>query len=161
MRDNLLFSGIPEEEEEDCEETVKEFIRTDMRVRKEIDFERVHRIGKYPTNPNSRPRTIVAKFSRFKDRELVRRQAPKTLKGTGFYVQEQFPVEVEQRRKSLFPVMRDARRRHRKVKLVRDRLYIDGVEYVHPEGHDDFIPRQNAGSPPVRQDRKRARTGST
>ena len=74
---------------------------------------------------------------------------------------EQFPAEVEQRRKSLFPVMRDARRRHKKVKLVRDRLYIDGVEYVPPEGHDVLTTRQNAGSPPVRQDRKRARVGSS
>jgi hypothetical protein len=93
----------------------------------------------------------VAKFSHFKDRELVRRQAPKTLKGTGFYVQEQFPVEVEQWRKSLFPVMRDARQQHKKVKLVRGRLYIDGVEYIpelqllgRPRDHHLKIKIENA-----------------
>lgn len=160
MRDNLLFCGIPEEEAEDCEETVRRFMCDKMRVRKDINFERVHRIGRKPSSPNARPRNIVAKFSHFKDRELVRKQAPKTLKGTNFYVQEQFPVEIDQRRRALFPVMREARRRNQRVRLMRDRLFIDGIEYTPSEGRDQPA-HQPTVSPSHRQDRKRPRVGSS
>ncbi|KAK3100391.1 hypothetical protein FSP39_019214 [Pinctada imbricata] len=96
-----------------------------MGVRKEISFERVHRIGRKPdsNDANSRPRPIVAKLSNFKDREIVRKQASVTLRGTDFRVQEQFPPEIEERRKTLYPVMRDARRKKDKVRLVKDILY--------------------------------------
>ena len=163
MRDNLLFIGIPEEEEEDCEELLTNFVHDKMRVRKDIEFERVHRIGRKPHNTNARPRNIVAKFSRFKDRELVRRQAPLTLKGSNFYVQEQFPPEVEQRRKSLYPVMREARRRKDRVKLVRDRLFINGIEYFvePPEGSDHEPAHRTPVSPAYGQTRKRPRVGSS
>ena len=47
MRENLIFSGIPESqlgrsEYEDCESLIKCFIREQMRVTKEIEFDRVH-----------------------------------------------------------------------------------------------------------------------
>jgi hypothetical protein len=50
MRGNL-FSGVIEEENEDCEETVKEFMWINMRVRREIKFERVHHMGRYRSSP--------------------------------------------------------------------------------------------------------------
>lgn len=122
MRDNLLFCGIPEEAE-DCGKTMRKFMCDKMRVRKEINFKRVHRIGQKSTNQKARPRNIVAKFTHYKDRELVRKQAPKMLKGTTYCVQEQFPVETDQRRRALFPVMRGARRRNQRVRLIRDSLF--------------------------------------
>lgn len=45
MRDNLFFCGILEEEVEDCEEMVKRFMCYKMCVWKDINFERVYRIG--------------------------------------------------------------------------------------------------------------------
>ncbi len=63
MRDNLVFSGIPESAEEDPEATVKNFIKTYLKLPEDtvenICFERVHRMGaKKPGAP--RPRPIVA-----------------------------------------------------------------------------------------------------
>ena len=90
-----------------------------MKSRKDVKFERVHRIGRRATvNGSQRPRPIVAKFSTYKDRELVRRQAPKTLKGTDYWIQEQFPPEIEQRRKVLYPIMKEERRKNNKVRMV-------------------------------------------
>ncbi len=74
MRDNLVFSGIPESAEEDPEATVKNFIKTYLKLPEDtvenICFERVHRMGaKKPGAP--RPRPIVAKFGYFKQKEQV------------------------------------------------------------------------------------------
>ena len=172
MRDNLLFFGIEEGEEEDCEFVLRTFLSRRMKVRKAISFERVHRVGRKQENQQrpsqenqqrpsqenqqrpsqenqqrpsqenqqrpsqenkQRPRPIVAKFTYFQDRELVRRQAPITLKGSDYWVQEQFPPEVEQRRKALYPIMREERKKKNKVALVKDKLFINGVEYKPPE----------------------------
>ncbi|XP_025761635.1 uncharacterized protein LOC112846383 [Oreochromis niloticus] len=49
MRDNLVFSGIPEAAGEDVETTVKNFIKTHLKLPedmvKNIVFDRVHRLG--------------------------------------------------------------------------------------------------------------------
>ena len=152
-----MFFGI-KEEDEDCEEVISDFVHRKMKINRDIKFERVHRVGRKNANRDSRrPRPIVAKFSTYKDRELVRKQAPKTLKGSNFWVQEQFPPEIEQRRKALYPVMKEERKKNNKVNLVKDRLFINGSEYV-PQ--TDITYADVAGGTrrtPSQQDRKRPR----
>lgn len=80
----------------------------------------------------TKQRKIVANFLFFRDRKLVCFQAPKKLKGSNIWVNEQFPPEIEEKRKTLYPVMRTARKNGHRVKLVRDSLYIDGRPYVPP-----------------------------
>ena len=58
MRDNLIFNGIAETKDEITENVVKLFIKTEMNIKKEINFERVHRMGK---KFEGRHRPIVAK----------------------------------------------------------------------------------------------------
>lgn len=191
MRQNLLFHGIKEENQENCELLVKTFIRDVMKIEDDIEFDRVHRIGRKPsysevarhdhtaasdgtdgassTGGKSRPRCIVARFNSFKHRELVRKQAPKTLKGTVYSVFEQFPAEIEMRRKLLYPKARAARAKGDRVRLVKDRLFINNVEYFPPHYNDDassretdhdYDPRFDRQSPSL-QNRKRARVNST
>ena len=135
MRENLVFSGIPEselgrDEYEDCESLIRTVIREDMQIMRLIEFDRVHRLGRYKRG-QTYPRPIVAKFTYYKDKEFVRHAAPKTLIGTNISVNEQFPSEIEQRRKVLYPVAKNARRnRDNKVRLVRDKLFINGQQYT-------------------------------
>ena len=96
MRDNLIFTKIPEAEGESNEQTeaaLRKFMTEKLGMSKEriklIGFERVHRMG----DKRHRPRNVIAKFSRYKDREEVRKNA-KSLKGTEHYVFQQFPPEV-------------------------------------------------------------------
>lgn len=132
MQDNLIFTNIPESHEENTETVLTEFLDNKLHIRN-ISFERVHRIRiKNPASqrgPNIRP--IVAKFTFFKDRERVRKSG-KLLKGTNFGIQEQFPYEIEQRRKSLYPALRAARRNRQRATLVKDKLYVDGQEVSVP-----------------------------
>ena len=65
-----------------------------MRVTKEIEFDRVHRIGRFRQDQRY-PRPIVAKFTYYKDKKIVREAAPRTLLGTNYSVNEQFPAEIE------------------------------------------------------------------
>lgn len=85
LRGNLIFTGIGEiqlgegEGFEDVEQTLCHFLQTEMGIENRISFHRVHRLGAYKAQqPAARP--IIAKFERFKDRELVRAAAPRTLK---------------------------------------------------------------------------------
>lgn len=135
MRDNLIFTGIEESEisEGDFEDTEKvlcNFLENEMCIEKKIPFHRFHRIGKFSLEYDT-PRPIVAKFERYKDREEIRLAAPRTLKGKHFGVREQFPKIVEDKRKTLYPIAKEARSdKQNKVRLVRDRLFINNTEVV-------------------------------
>jgi hypothetical protein len=48
------------------------------------------------------------------------------LKGSNIWVNEQFPPEIEEKRRKLYPALRKARKNKKRVKLVVDRLYIEG-----------------------------------
>lgn len=129
MRSNLLFAGIeeaPNEVPEQTEQTLRNFMETHLKMAKqevdEIGFDRVHRIGQ---RVSGKSRSIVAKFTVFKDRETVRRLRVK-LNDTQFYINEQFPREIVEKRKLLFPKLKAAKRENKKAWIVYDKLYIDG-----------------------------------
>ena len=67
MQDNLVFTGFPEERDEDKVAVIQDLIQRKYKPDYHISFERVHRIGK-ANEFNERPRNIVAKFSYFKER---------------------------------------------------------------------------------------------
>ena len=128
-RNNIVVDGIPESPNEkwsDSEEKVRKMIQEKLHLdQSNICLERVHRTGKPRTltedTTNTRPRTIVVKFLRFKDREAVLQRA-KQLKGTNIYLNEDFPEAVRQKRKELLPAMRAARDRGDIAYLRYDKL---------------------------------------
>ena len=65
-----------------------------MCIKDDIPFDRVHRLGSY-RREQSKPRPIIAKFERFKDKEYVKSQAPNTLKEKPYKALEQYPKETE------------------------------------------------------------------
>ena len=130
MRDNLLFTGISELENENTEDVVKLFIKREMKINDDIAFERVHRIGQ---KQRGKHRAIVAKFSSFKEKEEVRKRAPRALKNKSFGVNEQFPKEINDKRKLLYPHYKEAKRQNKKAVLNVDRLFIDGTEFKLPD----------------------------
>lgn len=130
MRDNLLFTNIPEQTKinnegrryEDTEDVLSKFIENRINIT-DVKFERVQPMG--PRRDTPKP--IVAKFSFFKDREAVRRSGFK-LKGTNYGIHEQFPEDVERKRRELYALVRRFRKNNRRTVLVRDRLFVDGRE---------------------------------
>lgn len=86
-RNNLKISGVAER---DCTETweqtaeVVKILFEDKLQLPKINLERVYRMGQHQ---DDNPRTIVAHFSSYADREAVLRNVNK-LKGTGIYISE-------------------------------------------------------------------------
>ena len=125
VRENFIFTGIPETGPDEIpEQSLVTFIEKEMVVEQRICFECLHRFGR---RGYSGPRPIVAKFSNFKNREMVRKTAPTKLQGKTFGVNEQFPKEINDRRKESYPFYKRAKRAGKRISLVYDKLYIDGT----------------------------------
>ncbi|XP_052788391.1 uncharacterized protein LOC128223149 [Mya arenaria] len=134
MRNNLVFFGVPEdntngsEPAEATERKLRLHLQDAFKIAKEtaesIRFERVHRSPGSPIT--GKIRNIIAKFTYFKDREMIRKSW-KQLDGTTFRVFEQFPPDVIQKRRKLVPQLKEARRQNKKAYLAYDTLYIDGT----------------------------------
>ena len=133
MRDNLVFEGLPEKESESCEEVVRDFLVKNMKIGAEaaskVQFDRAHRLG---AKGRDKTRPIVVKMTHFKDKEMIKKQK-KTLSGSNYGVNDQFPSAVMDRRKRLFPLMKKARQEGKKAVVVVDRLYINDRLYTDPE----------------------------
>jgi hypothetical protein len=129
MRSNLVFTNIPEDPTENPDTTenkLRDFMVDKMKIAQDLvnqmSFERVHRMG---PKVDGKIRTIVAKFTLYKEKEFVRKQW-KTLNGTPYFVNEQFPKDIVDKRKQLVPKMKEARRDGKTSWISYDTLYING-----------------------------------
>ena len=99
---------------------------------KNIRFERVHRIPSKTATQNQRPpnrsRTVITRLSHYKDKEFVR-SFYKNLKGTGIGISDDFPREVEDIHKALYPVLKKAKRNQQRAYFNFDKLIIHGRIY--------------------------------
>ena len=164
MQENLLFFGINEAEltnshpedtsgerdqpAENTENILRDFLvhvlKIDRQTEGQIKFDRVHRLGKRKRQRNN-PRPIVAKFENYTDRETVRKAGMdlNSNPDSKMKVREQFPREIEERRKTLYPVMYRMKNQNpnTRVNLVRDKLYVNGNLYI-PENDPEYkLPR--------------------
>ena len=104
-RQNLIFSGIPENENEsdsDCKTTLLSFMRDTLQLDRDVlnglVLQRVHRLGRKrvgmaPNGQAWRPRPIIAAFRDYEARDAVFSNA-KNLKGTHFVIHQDFPSEI-------------------------------------------------------------------
>lgn len=122
MRDNLIFSGIPEPKDpvktpDNPELLIKDFMLTQLKLPKDtvnlITFHRVHRLGK---QQKDKPRPIIAKFEHYKQKEMVKNKG-KELKGTNYGMNDHFPREINERRKILYPILKENRKKKTSAQL--------------------------------------------
>ena len=142
MRDNLLFHGVKEQRDEDPETVVRTFLTEKLQLDgTKMEFMRCHRLGTY--NPNKQ-RPIVTKFLRYTEKELVKKTGYEKLRRTGFGVSDQYPQEINDRRKLLVPVMRKIKEEKghaAKAALIVDTLYSDDFTYTVQNGEVKRAPR--------------------
>jgi hypothetical protein len=127
MKNNLIFSGLHEVREENTEMLLRHFPEKEIGIDYKIEFGNVHRFGK---DPRGR-RPIVAIFLYFYDLQYVLNNAYR-LKGTPYSIHQQFPKEIEDRRKKLDLAQKSAKRAGKKVVMVRDRQFIDNTLHIPP-----------------------------
>lgn len=129
-RANVIIDGIPEAEKENnlvTEEKVLKIFEEKLNLDpKTVGVEQVTRTGKVNITSDGtqgRPRPVIVRFHRTKDRDMVLRNARK-LKGTRIFINEDYPEAVRQRRKELLPKMKEARERGDIAFLRYDKLII-------------------------------------
>ena len=132
-RENLRFCGIQETgEQENTEAVLKVFLEKELNVEnpQHIEFQRVHRVGKKDRNTR-KPRAIIARCLRFKDREELFSHRRSIDSESNFGIGPDLPKQVIDMRKKLIPKMVQARREGKRAAFSRTepyKLFIEGVE---------------------------------
>ena len=129
-RENLIFSGVPEEENERpviILEISLNLIETKLKIShaNQMKIQRCHRLG----SPRKGTRDIIIRFAYFGDRQNVWKERLK-FKGSNIFVKEDFCQEITDRRSKLYPVYKAAKNCKMKVKLVADTLTVEGKRYT-------------------------------
>ena len=100
-RNTLRIDSLIENTNEtwdDCEKKLQEALQYKLSIQDDIEFDRYHCMGK---RRESRPRTIICRCVRFKDKQKILQNAKK-LKNTGIYIYEDFCKDTMELRKSLW-----------------------------------------------------------
>ncbi|CAC5413301.1 unnamed protein product [Mytilus coruscus] len=126
------------EESEETGEILKQFMTKELILSNPNEFVRAHRFGR----EDKKPRPIVCRFKTFNDRELVRKNA-NVHNGTNYGISEQFPKEVNDRRKVLWPYFKEAKEQHKKAHFKREKLYIDGKDFIPDDRNNHNMQTDN------------------
>ena len=132
-RGNLRVFEIKEEAdtEEDGREVLVGFLKTELGMENadQIEFQRVHRVGKRVSS-SGKPRQIIVRFFKYPQREEIMSNAGK-LKGKIFGISLDLPSEILKRRKKKMKQFKQAKKDGETTYFSRaepDKLFIDGVE---------------------------------
>ena len=134
-RENLVFRGF-EDSNLPCDQIVRNIIGK-MNItglnHTEVQFVRCHYLDRSKLQ-------IIVRFLSFSDRELIwrHRRFLKT-NAANVYVSEDYPAEIERRRKELYPIAAAANKIddfRRKVKITGDRLIVNNQSYNHTTLHN-------------------------
>ena len=113
-RNNISAKSIEEDENETWENTenkLRSFLYDELEITDELYIERAHHVRRRKDvkfNSNNTPRTIVAKFLDYKEKEEVMRRRYK-LKDTTYSVREDFSKETVEIRKKLWDQVKKLR----------------------------------------------------
>ena len=127
-RCNLRIDGVIENEHESWEETegkVQKIFKEKLQLTNNIEIERAHRMSQRP-NPSRqdeepRPRTIILKLLRYKDKELILKNGKK-LTNSGIFINEDFSDETNYIRVGLKHKMKLEREKGKYCVIRYDRL---------------------------------------
>ena len=123
-RSNLWLDGVPEvpnETWEKTEEVVKGITQEKLQLDStNIEIERAHHTGR---KVSGKPRQIVAKFLRYKDKDILLKSTRRQ-KGTGIYINEDFSNRTMQRCRDQYDEMMSARRSWKLAYFKVDKLII-------------------------------------
>ena len=139
MKNSLIIDGISESmvegsnrpREEHIHETerkVKFFMKDNLLIPQEsiekIGLDKCIRLGKFDS---SKTRKILVNFISTKGKAIIYSNVAK-LANTHYSVSDHYPPEIVERRKSLYPVMKQAREDGKAAKMVGDKLFINDMK---------------------------------
>ncbi len=134
-RENLVFHGIEEAAAWESFNVLKDKVcnqilhKLNIPNYERIKFDRIHRLGQKREN-QTRPRPIIAKFTYYSDKEAVL-YGNHHLRGTQYYISEDYPKEIQDERRRLYPYFKAAQKVYDKkqVKLRVNKLIIPAGKF--------------------------------
>ena len=139
----MKFFGIKERENEtnnDTELTLREFMCMRLKIlpvdEENIHFDRVHIITSRRCQSNGRSlqwRPIIVRLTDFQDKFFIKSYVKILPRGTGFGVSDDFPKEVDEVRKVLYPILKEAKHEKKAAYFNVEKLIINGALYCGKE----------------------------
>ena len=144
LQNNLIFKGIPEiewEKETQSKKKVYEELskltdgdtdQAKLKTAKKMSIRMCKRIGRYSKD---RSRPLSVEFLCKEDVEFI--LTKKTNLRAGIYVDREYPIEIEKKRKLLRPILTAAKKQkkfRKRCKMVNDVLVIKGKKYGITKG---------------------------
>lgn len=129
MRDNIIFYNLPERDPEDPVATILQFLTNEMNLGSVIavnNIYRCHRMGRRHAQ-SKYPRAIICHLDP-KSCDIIMKNAHK-LKGKPYRLSIQVPREVEEKRKHLLPIFKEAKAKNEKPYWVQDVLRVGDKEH--------------------------------
>ncbi len=150
-KENLVFDGIEEKEEENTWECLASILEQKLGIKdaKSIRIQWCHRLGRKSKDTvtpkkqsvstretSARPRQVIVRFLCFQDRMKVW-SSRRLLKGTNIFINEDFPKAIQTARRVLTPHLKVALSKDKTAFIRMDKPVIKGRAYdVH------HIPRE-------------------
>ena len=124
---NLIFTGVSEAPQENLGVWFNNLCEDVLNLNDTVELNEITRLGKknHDDTITTRKRPILVKLAYMKDKQKLMR-AKRNLKDTGIYLNEDFPIEIQQARRKLFPVAKECRRHDYKAYIDKDKLSIHG-----------------------------------
>lgn len=139
-RNNVHFSGIPEDPKETWNQTenkVNAILEKQMGIASSFAIERAHRVG--PLKPSAqKPRGVVVKFASYKGREQVLRNGRK-LKGSNIYVRDDVSERVIARRNMQMKEYNEAKQQGKIAYFTLDRLIVKNRPNFQPTAYSEAV----------------------
>lgn len=137
-RNNLIIGGIAEMKNENCYDTIAMFLKNELGIDPCPPTPRVHRLGRYNRDST---RAVIVNFLDTRDTEYVISQAKK-LKGTKYNINRDYPQEIANARRVLWPEYKKLRENYpdSKVGLAYPaKIILDGKVYADMFPHWNLI----------------------
>eukprot|EP00112_Aurelia_sp_Birch-Aquarium-sp1_P024466 Seg776.4 transcript_id=Seg776.4/GoldUCD/mRNA.D3Y31 product="LINE-1 type transposase domain-containing protein 1" pseudo=true protein_id=Seg776.4/GoldUCD/D3Y31 len=130
-RSNVRIAGISEDKDtekswDDTEKVVKKIVKEKLNITEDLEIERCHRVNRRnksyrKPNQEDQPRPIVAKFSKWKDKERVLGMATQ-LRPEGVRFLADLSRRTLDKREAQVPMLLDAREKGKVAYFVLDKL---------------------------------------
>lgn len=126
---NIVIKGIADEERENENLTKEKIDRVIQKIGVNVEIERdideIGRIGKFE---EGKKRPILVKLLKESTKSKILKNA-KQLKGTTIWIEEDFPKNIQEERRTLIPRLKEARNRGHRAVLKYNKLIVDGEIY--------------------------------
>ena len=141
-RNHVRITGIPEDKDveqswDDTEKVVKQSIKDKLSINEDFEIERCHRVNSCRRRSNNtagqseEPRPIVAKFSKWKEKEIVLKKA-REIKPQGVRFLADLSSRTIQNWNEQVPKLLEARPQGKIAFFVLDKLYIKDKKPFNP-----------------------------